>query len=407
VKVAYFDAFSGAAGDMVLGALVDAGVPVEAISRELAKLEVKGFHLESKPARRGFIAGTEVDVVIHEDTRRHTKEAPHDVAYQDIRRLLEKSELHPRVKENALAVFKTIGVAEAAVHGVSIEEIHFHEVGALDSIADIVGSCAGLHLLGIDAVYASPIPVNRGYLTCRHGTFPVPPPAVAEMLKGVPVTPVDVEGEIITPTGAAILLTLAKRVGPFPAMTVNSVHYGAGDADRKELPNMLRMFVGEMASESERDLVYQVEVNLDDVSGELVGALYDRLFAAGALDVWTTPVQMKKSRPGLLLGLLVPPDRLAAAEQVLLRETPTLGVRRFPVERSKLRREQARAMTSLGEVTVKVAWQDDQVIKVSAEFDEVDAIARKSGVPLHEAIARIEAEALEEMRRRSCEPRRS
>lgn len=396
MKVAYFDCFCGAAGDMVLGAIVDAGVPLDAIARELAKLDVKGFHLEAKPARRGFIAGTEVDVVIEE--RDHA--TPHDVAYEDIRRLIEKSALHPRIKQDALAVFRTIGVAEAAVHGVDLSEIHFHEVGALDSIADIVGSCAGLHLLGVEAIYSSPIPVNRGYLTCRHGTFPVPPPAVAEMLKGVPVTPVEIEGEIITPTGAAILLTLARRVGPFPPMTVHSVHYGAGDADRKELPNLLRLFVGDMASEGERDLVWQLETNLDDVPGELVGALYDRLFVAGALDVWTTPVQMKKSRPGLVLGLLAPPDRLAAVEEVLFRETSTLGVRRFPVERTKLRREQRRVATSLGEVTVKVAYQDGRVTKVSPEFDEIDAIARRSGLSLPEVIARIDAE----VRRTECEP---
>lgn len=403
MKVAYFDCFCGAAGDMVLGALVDAGVPLDAIQRELAKLDLEGFHVEAKPARRGFIAGTEVDVVIE---KRHDHDGePHDVAYEDIKRLMERSALHPRVKQDALAVFRTIGVAEAAVHGVDISEIHFHEVGAIDSIVDIVGSCAGLHLLGIEAIYASPIPVNRGYLTCRHGTFPVPPPAVAEMLKGVPVTPVDVEGEVVTPTGAAILLTLARRVGPFPPMTVHSVHYGAGDADRKELPNMLRLFLGEMASEGERDLVWQIETNLDDVAGELVGALYDRLFAAGALDVWTTPVQMKKSRPGLVLGLLAPPDRLARIEEVLFRETSTLGVRRFLVERTKLRREERRVATSLGEVTVKVAYQDGRVVKVSPEFDEVDAIARQGGLPLPEAIARIEAEALAEVRRKECERR--
>lgn len=403
MRVAYFDCFSGAAGDMVLGAIVDAGVPLDAIARELARLDVKGFHLEAKPARRGFIAGTEVDVVIEE--RHHDHDEPHDVAYADIQRLIEKSSLHPKVKQDSLAVFRTIGVAEAAVHGVDISEIHFHEVGALDSIADIVGSCAGLHLLGVEAIYCSPIPVNRGYLTCRHGTFPVPPPAVAEMLKGVPVTPVDVEGEIITPTGAAILLTLSKRVGPFPQMTVNSVHYGAGDADRKELPNLLRLFVGEMASDGERDLVWQVETNLDDVPGELVGALYDRLFAAGALDVWTTPVQMKKSRPGLVLGLLAAPDRLGAVEEVLFRETSTLGVRRFQVERTKLRREQRRVTTSLGEVTVKIAYMDGKVAKVSPEFDEVDVIAKRSGLPLPEAIARIEAEALAEVRRTECASR--
>ncbi len=381
MKVAYLDLFSGLSGDMTLGALIAAGAPPAEIRRGLSKLGLRGYTLVSRRVMRGAIRAVKADVRIPRPTHHHT-------TLRSILRLIRESGLPPAVKETASDVFLRLGTAEGRIHGVDPQKVEFHEVGAVDSIVDIVGSCLGFHLLGIEKVFCSKVPVARGEIRTRHGLLPNPGPAALELLKGFPLVPVDVDREILTPTGAAFLSALVAEPGRFPEMRLERSGYGAGDREIPGRANVTRLLVGEAVSPEEADAVYLVETNLDNAPGELVGYLFEKLFAAGAVDVYTTAVQMKKSRPAVKVSALAPPSRRAEVEEVLLRETPTFGVRRVLMERTKLRRRETVVRTKYGAIRCKVGSLGGEVLKASPEYEDVRAAAAKHGVPLarvHEA----------------------
>ena len=379
MKIAYFDPFSGASGDMILGALVDAGVSSRVLRQELRRLRIDGFSISARRVERGGLGAIKVTVRAKSGDHGHRHLA-------DILDVLAKADLPEGDRAKASAVFQRLAEAEARVHGCGVEEIHFHEVGAVDAIVDIVGAVVGLRLLGVERVECGPIRTGTGFVECAHGRLPLPAPATAALLEGVPSIGTDVEGELTTPTGAALLTTLADAFGPRPPMSVAAVGYGAGDARRENPPNLLRVFVGEAAAEGEAtataDQVVVLEANLDDLSPEIAGHVMERLFDAGVLDAFLTPIQMKKSRPGFLLTVLVDPVASGATEELILTETSTFGIRRTIASRRKLRREWAEVSTGHGKVRIKLGYLGDRLVQSAPEYEDCRAIAARRGLPL-------------------------
>jgi len=375
LTIAYFDPFSGASGDMVLGALVDCGLSARKLRAELARLPLEGYSLSARKTQRNGIAATKVTV-------RVKKPQPHHRHLPDILRILRRSSLPKADKARAEAVFRRLAEAEARVHGCPLEEVHFHEVGAVDAIVDIVGAVVALRLLGIEKVVSGPVRTGTGSVECHHGVLPVPAPATAALLRGVPTVGTHIEGELTTPTGAALLATLADGFGPRPAMAVEAVGYGAGDAEREELPNLLRVFIGEAVEPDETDTVEVIEANLDDVSGEVAGHTLERALAAGALDAYIAPVHMKKNRPGMVLTLIAEPADATRLEELLLRETTTFGVRRHRATRRKLRRQWATVQTDFGRLRVKLGYLGNRLVQVSPEYEDCRRAADRHRVPL-------------------------
>jgi pyridinium-3,5-bisthiocarboxylic acid mononucleotide nickel chelatase len=391
MRLAYFDCPSGASGDMILGALVDAGAPFEALSRELAGLGVDGYRLERREVIKAGFRATKVDVALghHEAGHRGLRE---------ILDILEGSRLAPAVRDMASRIFRRLAEAEARVHGTTPARVHFHDVGAVDAIVDVTGACVGLHLLGVDAVHVSALPVGGGFVEGPHGRMPVPGPATAELLTGFPTLDTGIRRELITPTGAAILTTLAAGAGAMPAMRVTAVGYGAGTMEL-ETPNVLRLFLGEAplaAVTTPAETIVQVETTVDDMSPQLYEPLLERLLEAGALDAWLTPVIMKRSRPGVVLTALCEPGRVADLSRLLFEESSTIGVRWTAYQRSRLEREMVRLDTAYGPVTFKVSRLEGRVVTVTPEFEEVRRIARDKGLPVREVLeqARVEGRRL-------------
>ncbi|MCU0703870.1 MAG: nickel pincer cofactor biosynthesis protein LarC [Fimbriiglobus sp.] len=378
MRVAHFDCFSGISGDMVLGAVIDAGVPADAIRAALASLGLP-ITLEVETVKRcGFRA---TKATIHATDEEDYRFLP------DVQRIIAASTLSSPQRELATAIFTKLAHAEAAAHGMPLERVHFHEVGALDSIADILGAAVGLDLLGVEQFTSSSVPTGNGTVKCAHGVMPIPTPGTLELLKGVPLSKFTAKGELTTPTGAAILTTVVRSWADAPPMTVERVGSGAGTKDFLEHPNILRLFVGSAAlggsPGGDTDAVAVLETNLDDCTPEVIGYTTERLFAAGALDVFTVPVQMKKNRPGMLLSVIASPDTAAACEAILFRETGTFGVRRHTATRSKLHRDAVTINTPLGPVKAKKGWREGMVI-VTPEYEDCARIARERDVPLRE-----------------------
>jgi len=324
MKIAYFDCFAGASGDMVLGALLDAGLDAQTLRERLRGLKLPGWELDVRRIRKNDLAATAVTVVVHDEG--------HERTLGDIEALIGNSELDSAEKESALRIFRRLAEAEARVHGCSPAEVHFHEVGAVDAIVDVVGAVCGLKRLGVEAVYASPLPLGRGFARSAHGKLPLPAPAVVELLRGVPVVGASTDGETVTPTGAAILTTLAKSFGPPPTMRLLAAGYGAGRRDA-DYPNALRVLLGETEETAVAETILSIETNIDDMNPQLYEHVFGRLFAAGALDAWVAPVYMKKNRPGNVLSVLCQPAYDAAVSEVVFHETTTLGLRRQWIER--------------------------------------------------------------------------
>lgn len=390
-RVAYIDCFSGASGDMLLGALVDAGLAIERLREELRTLPLDGYRIAVERVQRAGIAATSVRVIVSEEVQPHRR-------LDDIRAILAATTLPDTDREQALRVFVALAEAEARVHGVTPEEIAFHEVGAVDAIVDIVGTVVGLRLLGIEAVYASPLPVGRGIARSMHGLLPVPAPATLELLAGAnaPLTPYQPgdDFELLTPTAAALLTCLARFEQP--ALRLERIGYGAGARDTPGRPNVLRLWLGETASagaDEETEPLLVVETNIDDTNPQIYGWLLERLFAAGALDAWLTPAYMKKNRPGTIVHALCRPDTEPAIADVLLRESTTLGVRRYAVERRAVPREIVRFASSLGEVRVKLKRLPGEAARIAPEYDDCVALARASGLPLIEVYRIVTREA--------------
>ncbi len=375
MRIAYFDCFSGIAGDMTMAALVDAGVDPRAIQSAVASLGLP-CELTFETVRRGGFRANYARV-----------KAPHEHVHRylhHIEAIIDKSSLTERQKELARLIFRRLGEAEAAAHGIDIERVHFHEVGAIDSIVDICGSAVGLDLLGVDRFESSPIPPGRGTVRAAHGRMPLPAPATATLLKGIPLAESPVEFELTTPTGAAIISTIAESFGPLPAMTVDAIGLGAGTKEFADVANIVRIFVGTVNLPAANDRIWVLETNLDDLPGEVVGFTMTELMAAGALDAFVTPIQMKKNRPGTMITVLCAEKQIAAMEEILFRETSTLGVRRYPVSRHKLKRQATEVETPFGTIKGKLGWLDGRPPTFSPEFEDCARVAREKSVALRE-----------------------
>ena len=377
MRTLYFDCFAGASGDMILGAAVGAGVDADALRKQLSLLNIEGFSLDFETVDKSGLSATLARVhTVHEHKHRHLS---------DIEKIINNSQLGPGVKQRAIAVFTRLAEAEAHVHNEPIERVHFHEVGALDAIVDVVGAAICFELLNIERFVCSPLHVGSGTVEMSHGRFPVPPPAVAELLKGVPYYSTDIKGELVTPTGAAIITTVCSEYGPMPLMKAEQTGYGAGAREYEKFPNALRMIVGETASprNSEEQLL-MIETNIDDASPQIIGHVMDRAFALGARDCYFTPVQMKKNRPGVLLSVLCDRELKEALMEMLFNETTTLGVRSYEVARRALERRMVTVQTAYGPIDVKVGNLNGRVVNVMPEFEQCREAASRSGVALKE-----------------------
>jgi uncharacterized protein (TIGR00299 family) protein len=378
-RVVYFDCASGAAGDMLLGAAVDLGLPLERLREELARLPLAGYRLEAERVTRAGLAATHVRVVTEGDERSHRH-------LSHVLEIVQRSTLPAPVRDKAAALFVRLAEAEAAVHGTSPERVHFHEVGAVDSIVDVVGGVIALQDLGAARFVSSPLNVGSGTVTMSHGTFPVPPPATARLVAGVPVYGAG-EGEALTPTGALLVTGHATEYGPLPPLRIEACGYGAGSREAPGRPNVLRLIVGEDATPHREGRVLVLETELDDATPQLLGPLVERLLAAGALDAFFTPAQMKKGRPGVLVTVLARPEAREAVEELLFRETTTLGVRRSEWERSELERETRPVETPYGTVRVKLGRRGAVVYNAWPEFEDCQRLAAEKGVAVKEVLA--------------------
>jgi len=374
MKIGFFDCFSGVSGDMVVGAMIGAGLDVDYLRNELGKLGLSEFEIAAEKVMRGPVSAVKFDVKVSGGHKHHRGIA-------EIESIIRGSSLDDAVKELSCRIFAGLAEAEAEVHGIPAEEVGFHEVGAVDSIVDIVSAAVGANFLGIAEAYVSPIRVGKGSVKAAHGMLPIPAPATVLLLRGFDVVHGGAEGEFTTPTGAAIVSALCKPL-PVPCMRYLSVGYGAGSRTDTELPNVFRLVIGETAAADESDRVCVLETNIDDMSAEIMGHLSEELIEAGALDVFTTPVQMKKGRPGILLTVIAPEDRTAELESLIFRETTTFGIRRCIAERSKLRRRTERVDTKFGPVRIKVGTRQGEVCTASPEYEDCRAAAVKHDVPL-------------------------
>ncbi|MBM3266251.1 MAG: nickel pincer cofactor biosynthesis protein LarC [Candidatus Sericytochromatia bacterium] len=394
MRVAFFDCLNGAAGDMIVAALLDAGADFARLQADLARLPISGYGLEAFKKTLHGMGATRFEVKVTEpQPERHLR---------DIASILVRSDLPKSVVERATRVFHRLAVAEGKVHGMPPDQVHFHEVGAVDAIVDVVGAVLCMDQLGISQVVCSALPLGSGFVKCEHGMMPVPVPAVVELVRNVPVYDNGETGELVTPTGASILTTFAREFGKLPGMTLVASGFGGGSRDGQRVPNVLRVMVGEVAGEQEApparepadELVGVIESNIDDQNPQLFEHVTDRLYDAGALDVFLTPVIMKKGRPGIKLTVILPPDRHADCQKVVFAETTTIGVRYYTVRRKTLDREIVSVQTDFGPIRVKVARDMGTIANLSPEYRDCVAAAQAKGVPLKQVWQTTLAQAL-------------
>lgn len=385
MRTAYFDCFSGISGDMCLGALVDAGVPIEELGRRLKKLKLKGYTLSAIKVKRAGIAATKVDVHI-------TNGAAVQRKWKDVEKIIRASGLPPAITRQGLAVFRALFEAEARVHGEAFNSIHLHELGAVDCFIDIFGTLLGLDLLGIEAVYASPINLGGGRVKTCHGTLPVPAPATTELLKGVPVYADNGTFEMTTPTGAALIKTLARGFGGLPPFVPETIGTGAGGKDPESMPNVLRIMIGAAEQAAPADRVTVIETNIDDMNPQLCEYVTEQLFRAGALDVWLTQIMMKKMRPAVKLSVLCTQEDVTRMTGIILSETTSIGVRYYAASRILMEREIREVRTEHGPVRVKTS-RYGAIRKSSPEYEDCKKIAEKSGIPLRNVMERSQRDA--------------
>jgi uncharacterized protein (TIGR00299 family) protein len=409
VRILYFDCFSGAAGDMVLGALIDAGVPLADVRGALGSLAVSADSVWTERVMRAGVSATKFHVrgegppldhahdheghdhhPHHDQPHTHAHEERHHGAHRslaDISALIDGSALSAPGKTRAKALFQTLGAAEAAIHGTSMDKVHLHEVGALDSIIDIVGTVFAIESLKVDRIVSSPLNVGSGSITSAHGLYPVPAPATMRLLAGVPIYSGAQKAEMVTPTGALLIQSYASAFGTIPAMKVQAIGYGAGSRDFADTPNVLRVLLGESDATAPSHSVVVIEAEIDDMNPQIFGLLMDRLLGEGALDVFYTAIQMKKNRPGTLLTIVATPDARERLTATVFRETTTIGVRYREMTRECLDRETVTIETPLGTVRFKVARRDGEMLNASPEFDDCARIARERDVPLKDVQA--------------------
>ena len=374
MKIAYFDCFSGVSGDMILGALIDAGLNLQELESELGKLKISGYKIKAQKAVRKGISGIKFSIdIIEQNMERRLK---------DIVEIIDQSDLSDNIKDLSKKIFKELATVEAKIHNKNIEEIHFHEVGGLDSIIDVIGSLIGIKKLGIEAIYSSKIHVGTGFVECQHGVIPIPAPATLELLKEISIYSKGIEAELTTPTGAAILKTLSRSFGVMQEMKVKKIGYGAGSREL-EIPNLLRVYVGETNDGGyEKDEVILIETNIDNMNPEFFDYASEMLLKQGALDVFMTPIFMKKARPATMLSVLTMSDKLDKILSTIFTETTTLGVRINRLERKKLTREIIGVNTRFGEIKVKVSRIGKQIKNIAPEYEDSREIAVKQKIPL-------------------------
>jgi uncharacterized protein (TIGR00299 family) protein len=380
MKIAYLDCFSGISGDMFVGSLLDAGLPLDEIEKIISELELDGYTIETKKEERHHIFGTRFAVLLQQEEQpaRHLK---------DIRAILHKSGLPASVVERCVLIFETLAEVEGEIHHVPREEVHFHEVGAVDSIIDIVAAVSGIHLLGIEKLFASRIPLGKGMVASAHGTIPVPTPATLALLRGVPVYDSGQDVEMVTPTGAALLTSLGASFGPMPPMTVERIGYGVGSRSLHDRPNLLRILIGDDAGKERLETVVELESNLDDMSPELLGYLMESLFEAGAMDVSFSHIQMKKNRPGIRLQVIGQPDQKDRLVDIIFRESTTLGIRMGYSQRTVLERKEVMVDSPWGKMRLKAVTNRNAKTVLLPEYEECRRIAREHNVALREVYA--------------------
>jgi uncharacterized protein (TIGR00299 family) protein len=379
MKTLYFDCFAGASGNMILGALVALGVDEKDLVEQIKLLNITDFEIEFRAIDKSGISAIHADVKVpHEHAHRHL---------HTIEKIINDSLLKDSIKTRAVAIFTKLAEAEAKIHGIDVQKVHFHEVGAMDAIIDVVGACIGFEMLGIEKFVCSRIHVGSGFAKMAHGKFPVPPPAVAELLQNAPIYSTEIEGELITPTGAAIISTVCEEFGNLPELTVEKTAYGAGTRDYKDFPNALRLILGEVQNSKPKISSFnllQLETNLDDVSPEILGFVMEKAFELGAMDCWFTSIQMKKNRPATLVSILCKPSEKEKFIDLLVSETPTLGVRVREVERICMEREFSKVETKFGEIAVKIARYGEKIVNIKPEFEVLKEIAQRENLPLRE-----------------------
>lgn len=397
MKVLYFDCFSGISGDMTLGALLDCGINGEKFKEEIAKLNIGGYRIDIKKGMKNGISGTDVNVILSSDKEEsddfcdHDNEGHHNHRnLSDIEKIIDDSSLDERVKDLSKHMFRKLAVSEARIHGKDIKEVHFHEVGAVDSIIDIVGTAICVVQLKVDKFISSPVNTGMGFVKCQHGIIPVPGPAALELLKGIPVYSMDINTELVTPTGAAIISTLCSEFGPLPHMVVERCGYGCGKKDIK-IPDLLRVVIGE--DKRNDDHLTMMECNIDDMNSEFYDYAMEELFKEGALDVFMTNIIMKKSRPAVKLSVLCRSEDIDKLSGIIFANTSSIGIRRYQVERESLSRKTDDIVTKYGTIRVKIAYRNGREVNYAPEYDDVKKAAIESGVPVktiyNEALKKI------------------
>ncbi|MCO6509394.1 MAG: nickel pincer cofactor biosynthesis protein LarC [Aridibacter famidurans] len=386
MRTLYFDCFAGASGNMVLGALLDLGADRKELESGIEALGIEGVSLQIEKVNRSGISATHIEV-LYEDQKHHRH-------LSDIEAIIDAGDLPGRVKDRAKKIFGRLAEAEASVHGISVEKVHFHEVGAVDAIVDIVGACICLESLGIERFACSRLHIGSGFVDMDHGRYPVPPPAVARLVSGFEIYAEGIDGELLTPTGAAIVTALCKGSEPMPSMKVDATGYGAGTRLYDKFPNVLRVVVGDAlaAAAPEAESLRLIETNIDDSTPQVLGFVMDKAFELGALDCWFTPVHMKKNRPAAMLSVLAEPSAEAALKKLLFTETSTIGVRVRDVRRECLERISITVETEFGDVDVKVSRYEGEVVNIKPEFDQMRELAERDGVTLREVERAVVAE---------------
>ena len=383
MKIAYGDLIGGVSGDMFVAALLDLGLSLNRLRGELKKIPTLQFDISSRKKTIHSLRVSQFQVICPKH------EAPR--SWKQIGDLIKRSKLDAAVKSTSSEIFAALAAAEAKIHGVPIDEVHFHEVGATDSIVDIVAAVLGVRELGIESFYFSVIPLGRGLVSSMHGALPAPGPATLELLRGLPVVGIDIDTETVTPTGAAIVRTLGRQFAHQPAMTIEKIGYGAGKKEFGERPNLFRIILGRVDSSAALEEMLVIETNIDDMNPQLFDHVMDRLFAAGARDVFLAPIQMKKNRPATLLSVIAEPRDRQKLSEIIFKETSTLGLRYYPVSRMILKRETKKVTTRFGEITVKIIEQLDGTRRAAPEYDDLKRIARANNIPLkllHDTVAR-------------------
>jgi hypothetical protein len=389
MKILYYDCFAGISGDMNLGAMLDLGVDQKYLLKELGNLPIDSYKIKVYKDKRGGITGTKVDVIVPSQKKTSSRQTLQKRTYRDITQMIKQSNLSANVKKISLDIFTRLARAEGKIHGHKIENVHFHEVGAIDSIIDIVGAAICLDYLKVDKVISSPIQVGSGIINCSHGTFPVPAPATAEILQGIPIKTGLIPFEATTPTGAAIIAATAAYFTEKIDFTPQKIGYGLGSKD-STIPNVLRLFLGEISADAvkaddpETGVAVIIECNIDDMNPELYDALMERLFAAGAHDVFLTPIIMKKSRPAVMVSVLCDVGKQKAIEEVLWLNSSTFGLRSYKVAKSMLRREMVKVKTKYGEITIKSGYLNERIIKSKPEYEDCKRLAKENGVTIQD-----------------------